>query len=407
MLISLHLSQWNSGKLSIALYYQAIYSIIQFSIENILFFYGTICFLRLSFPSCSPWSFAPLLETLITSATLALVVSALCSLCKAVLNSLSASQIEVLKDSGSSSAGHLQNLRAHIDESITAVHALDTIAKMIGASVAGATAAKLFGDENLLLFSSTFTLALLIFSETLPKAIGATYAYGLAPFVSCSLRAIVVLLKPLVWLCRTITGFFPQKAEETISALEFQTKLSRRSGDIEEIEERVINNIVDLKNKIVREVMTPRTVTFSLNEHIIVGNAMAMLTKLSSHSRIPVYNREPNNVTGIVLRKDVLQALAEGKTKLTLSRFKQPAHFVPETAPLNRILIDFFDRRQHLFIVVDEYGTMTGIISMEDVLEEIVGLEIIDESDKARDMRELARARNLESRRKMKETMRK
>lgn len=172
-----------------------------------------------------------------------------------------------------------------------------------------------------------------------------------------------------------------------------------------EIEQRVINNIVGLRNKIVREVMTPRTVTFSLNEHILVGNAMAMLTRLSSHSRIPVYNREPNNVTGIVLRKDILQALAEGKNKLTLGRFKQPAHFVPETAPLNRILIDFFGRRQHLFIVVDEYGTMTGVISMEDVLEEIVGLEIIDESDKARDMRELARTRNLESRKRMKEKM--
>ena len=348
-----------------------------------------------------------MLETLITAVTLAFVVSALCSLCAAVLDSLSASQIEMLKNSGHASAEYLQNLRADIVEPITAIQTLNTIAKTIGASVAGATAAKLFGDENLLLFSSTFTLTLLIFSEILPKAIGVSYAYTLAPFISYPLRAIVILLKPFVWLCRTITGFFPHKAEETISALEFQTKLSRISGDIEETEERVINNIIDLRNKIVREVMTPRTVTFSLNEHSTVGNAMEMLTKLSSHSRIPVYNREPNNVTGIVLRKDVLQALAEGKNKLTLARCKQPAHFVPETAPLNRILIDFFDRRQHLFIVVDEYGTMTGIISMEDVLEEIVGLEIIDESDKAKDMRELARSRNLESRKKMKENMRK
>jgi CBS domain containing-hemolysin-like protein len=124
-----------------------------------------------------------------------------------------------------------------------------------------------------------------------------------------------------------------------------------------------------------------------------------MLAELSSHSRIPIYNREQNNVTGIIMRKDVLQAAAEGENTLTLARFKHPAHFVPEMAPLNRILIDFFDRRQHLFIVVDEYGTMTGIISMEDVLEEIVGREIIDESDKAKDMRELARSKNIKSRR--------
>jgi CBS domain containing-hemolysin-like protein len=201
-----------------------------------------------------------------------------------------------------------------------------------------------------------------------------------------------------------MTKLLPQRVEDSISAQEIQTiaALSRQSGDIEENEAQVINNILDLKDKIVRQVMTPRTVTFSINEHLTVGNAMATLTELSSHSRIPVYNREPDNVTGIVMRKDVLQAAAEGKNKLTLSRFKRPAHFVPETAPLHRILIDFFDRRQHLFVVVDEYGTMTGVISMEDVLEEIVGREIIDESDKTKDMRELARSKNIESRQKLK-----
>lgn len=358
---------------------------------------------------CNRGASYPLIETLIISVSLAILVSALCSLCEAVLYSLSASQVEMLKKKGLSSAEHLQDLRADIDKPITAILTLNTIANTIGAAVAGATAAKLFGDENLILFSLSFTIAILIFSEILPKTIGVTYAFRLAPFVSYPLRFMVFVLKPFIWLCQTITRLLPRRSEETISALELQTiaTLSRVSGDIEESEEKVINNILTLKNRIVREVMTPRTVTFSLNEHITVANAMAMLAEIGSHSRIPVYNREPNNVTGIILRRDVLQAMAEGKSKMTLARFKQPAHFVPETAPLNRILIDFFDRRQHLFVVVDEYGTMTGIISMEDVLEEIVGMEIIDESDKARDMRELARARNIESRKKMKESMRK
>jgi CBS domain containing-hemolysin-like protein len=346
------------------------------------------------------------IQTLVISVTLAVVVSAICSLCEAVLYSISASQVEMLKRSGHSSAEHLQNLRADIDEPITALLTLNTIANTIGASVAGAAGAKIFGDENLILFSSAFTLTILIFSEILPKTIGVNYAFKLAPFVTYPLRTMVIFLKPIIWLCRTITRLLPKKAEETISAEELQTiaALSRESGDLEENEERVINNIIDLKNKIVRQVMTPRTVTFSLNEHMTVGNAVAKLNELSSHSRIPIYNREPNNVTGIVMRKDILQAAAEGKNKLTLTRFKHPANFVPETARLNRILVDFFDRRQHLFIVVDEYGTMTGIISMEDVLEEIVGREIVDESDKAKDMRELARARNIESRRNLKKT---
>lgn len=341
--------------------------------------------------------------------TTALVISTLCSLCEAVLYSVSASQVEMLKKRGHSSAEHFQHLRSDIDEPITALLTLNTIAHTIGASVAGAAVAKLYGDTNLILFSVAFTLAILLFSEILPKIIGVNYALRLAPFITYALRTMIFLLKPIVWACRSMTRLLPQRVEETISAQELQTiaTLSRVSGDIEEAEETVINNIIDLKNKIVREVMTPRTVTFSLNEHITVGNAMAMLAEIGSHSRIPIYNREPNNVTGIVMRKDILQAMAEGKNKLTLARFKHPAHFVPETAPLNRILVDFFDRRQHLFIVVDEYGTMTGIISMEDVLEEIVGMEIIDESDKAKDMRELARARNIESRKNMKKNTQK
>ncbi len=347
-----------------------------------------------------------MIQSLVISVTLALVVSAICSLCQAVLYTITGSQVEMLKKSGHAAAEHLQHLKSDINEPITAVLTLNTIANTIGASIAGASAAKIFGDENLILFSSSFALAILIFSKILPKTIGINYAFKLAPYVTYPLRITVILLKPIIWLCRTITGLLPKKADEKISAEKLQTiaALSRESGDLEENEEKVINNIIDLKNKIVRQVMTPRTVTFSLNEHMTVGNAVAKLTELNVHSRIPIYNRGPNNVTGIVMRKDILQAAAEGKNKLTLARFKHPAHFVPETARLNRILVDFFDRRQHLFIVVDEYGTITGIISMEDVLEEIVGMEIIDESDKAKDMRELARTRNIESRRNLKKT---
>jgi CBS domain containing-hemolysin-like protein len=348
-------------------------------------------------------------QTLLISVTLAITISAICSICEAVLYTVTASQVEMLKKTNHSAGAHLQDLRSDIEKPITAILTLNTIANTVGATVAGAAAAKLFGDENLILFSSVFTLSILIFSEILPKTIGVAYAFKLAPFITFPLRAMVFLLKPIVWLSRSMTKLLPKKVEESISSQEIQTiaALSRRSGDIEENEAQVINNILDLKHKIVREVMTPRTVTFSINEHITVGNAMATLNELSSHSRIPIYNREPNNVTGIVMRKDILQAAVEGKNKLTLARFKQPAHFVPETAPLHRILIDFFDRRQHLFIVVDEYGTMTGVISMEDVLEEIVGREIIDESDKTKDMRELARSINIKSRQNLKKSAQK
>ncbi|SHO46967.1 hemolysin family protein [Desulfopila aestuarii] len=346
-----------------------------------------------------------MLNTFITAVTMAICVSAVCSLCEAVLYSLTASQVEMLKRSGFRSAQHLQNLRSDIEEPITAILTLNTIANTIGASVAGAAAAKLFGDHNVIWFSALFTLTILIFSEILPKTLGVNFAYRLAPFIAYPLKWMVTILKPIVWVCRTIIKLLPSRTgDDNISSEELQTiaALSRESGQIEEEEERVIANILQLKDKMVRHAMTPRTVTFSLEDKQSVADSMKKIDRLSAHSRIPTFDSEPDNVTGIVLRKDILQAAAEGNLDTPVSTFVKPAHFVPETAPLNRVLLDFFDRQQHLFVVVDEYGSMTGIISMEDVIEEIVGREIIDESDKNQDMREFARSRNLASLRHLK-----
>ncbi len=334
-----------------------------------------------------------MLHTLIISVSLAIAVSALCSVCEAVLYSITSSQVEMLKKNNHPAAIHLQKLRTDIEKPITAILTLNTIANTIGASIAGAAAAKLFGEQNLFLFSAFFTLAILIFSEILPKTVGVTFSNILAPYISYPVRLMIFTLKPIIWLCLFLMKILPQKQEETISAEELQTiaLLSRESGDIEESEEQVIRNIIDLKRKIVREVMTPRTVTFSMDESLAVSDSMTMLSELSSHSRIPVYHDEPDNITGIVMRKDVLQAAAEHHDTKLLSEFRNSVHFVPETAPLNRVLLEFFDRQRHLFVVVDEYGTMTGVISMEDILEEIVGREIIDETDENQDMREYAR----------------
>lgn len=335
-----------------------------------------------------------MLQTLIISVSLAIVVSALCSVCEAVLYSLTTSQVEMLRKSGTSSGSVLHQLKSDIDEPITAILTLNTIANTVGAAVAGAAAAHLFGDSNVLLFSAAFTMAILIFSEIIPKTVGVSFTYRLAPFIALPIQCMVLGLKPIVKLCQMITRLIPQdKDEERISAEELQTiaALSRESGQLEEVQEKVISNIIDLKQKTVRQVMTPRTVTFSLDENLSVEDAMLEISRLTSHSRVPVYDKDPDDVTGIIMRKDVLLAAAQQKLNSPLGKLKGPAHFVPETMPLNLVLIDFFEKRQHLFVVVDEYGAVTGIISMEDVLEEIVGEEIIDESDRTKDMRELAR----------------
>ncbi len=341
-----------------------------------------------------------MLSTLITAVALAIIVSAFCSVCEAALYSITTSQVELLKKTGHSSGNLLRRLRSDIDEPITAILTLNTIANTVGAAVAGACVAKLYGDQNVFWFSAVFTMTILIFSEIIPKTIGVSFSFKLAPFIAFPLYWMVVVLKPVIILCRSITRLIPQKKiTENISAEELQTiaYLSLKSGEIEPDQEMVINNVLVLQTKMVRQVMTPRTVTFSLDENMTVADAMEQLQRLSSHSRVPVYDVEQNNITGIIMRKDVFLAAAMQQLDQRLTSLKQAVHFVPETAALNRILIEFFNRRQHLFVVVDEYGSMTGIISMEDVLEEIVGREIIDESDRALDMRELARKQTIES----------
>ncbi len=207
-----------------------------------------------------------MLQTLVISVSLAIVVSALCSICEAVLYSITASQVEMLRKSGAKSGLILTKLRADIDEPITAILTLNTTANTIGAAIAGAAAAHLFTEHNVYLFSIAFTLAILIFSEIIPKTLGVSYSSRLAPIIALPIQLMVVTLKPIVIVCRTITRLIPQdNADNTISAEELQTiaALSRESGHLEEVQERVISNIIELKQKTIRQVMTPRTVTFS------------------------------------------------------------------------------------------------------------------------------------------------
>jgi len=337
-------------------------------------------------------------NALALTVVLAISISFICSICEAVLLSLTASQVEMLRKAGSPHGDRLAALRANIEEPITAILSLNTAVNTIGAAFVGAASAHLFGPRGMLWFSALFTITILLIAEIVPKSLGVSYAMRLAPLVASILSGIIFIMKPLVWICQMLTSLLPErKSEEAISAEELQTiaHLSRQSGEIDHEEEKVISNILGLRRRTVRQIMTPRTVTFTIDANLHVGEAVAMLKQVGSHSRIPVYDGDPANITGVIMGKDILRAAAEEKDRLQLSSLTQPAHFVPESAPLKRVLLEFFERRQHLFVVVDEYGSMTGVISLEDVIEEIVGREIVDESDKTLDMRELARSRQL------------
>ncbi len=325
---------------------------------------------------------------------LAILVSALCSIIEAVLYSVPASKVELLAKSEKLSGRLLKKLKTNIQQPITAILTLNTIANTMGAAIAGASASAVFGDAYLSLFSAAFTFAILIFSEILPKTLGVIYSREIAPWIAVPLFTLVKVLSPIVWLIHHATMLIPgynKKTEISAEEIHALAVLSRKSGVIDSQQEGIIKNIIELKHKTVREAMTPRTVTFTLNKNLSVAEAQLMKDQWNRHSRVPVYDRNTNDIVGIVLRKDVLLSVAEGQEDQPLSTLMKPVHFVPETAQLNLTLLQFFERRQHLFCVVDEYGGMTGVISLEDIIEEIVGQEIIDETDPSKSMREIAR----------------
>lgn len=326
----------------------------------------------------------------------ALLISTTCSLFEAILLSLTPAQIEMMIKTHPHRAEGMRLLKENIEQPITAILTLNTVAHTISASLAGASAVALFGPDGLIWFTLIFTLTILLVTEILPKTIGVTFARQLGPHIVRPLRLMITALLPLIWLAQWMTRLVPNSGKaHHISAEELKTivSLSRKSGEIEADQEKVIANVLQLGTKNVRQVMTPRTVTFSASQSLTIKEAAQMEDKWRMHSRVPVYDTEPDQVVGIVLSQDVLMAAAAGQDALKLAQIMRPVHFVPETAPLDRVFVDFFERYQHLFVVVDEYGSVTGVVSMEDVLEEIIGREIVDESDKTRNMRELAMIR--------------
>jgi len=332
---------------------------------------------------------------LIIATSFAIIISAGCSLFESVLYSVPTRHIEMMVQAGKPAGKLFKKMRTNVDRPIAAILSLNTIANTAGAAVAGSAASAVFGYEWLGFFSAFFTLAVLVLAEIIPKTAGVVYCRSLMPKVAYPLRALVCFMAPAIWFSGLITRLFAgDKSREEITAEEIRVmaRLSLESGGIKPYQEESIENILTLQNKQVKDVMTPRTVIFSLSEHVTVEEAGEVSTNWE-HSRFPVYDQEMEDVVGIVFTKELFMALAKGEKNMPLTELMHPVHFVVETARLNTVLREYLDLRQHLFVVLDEYGGLAGLISLEDILEEILGREIVDESDEVADKRELARSR--------------
>ncbi|MDH5409493.1 MAG: hemolysin family protein [Gammaproteobacteria bacterium] len=329
---------------------------------------------------------------LITYVLIALLFSFLCSIAEAVILSISPAHIALLEKEQKPSGKMMRELKDDINKPLAAILTLNTITHTMGAAGAGAQAAIVFGNTYVGVASAVLTLLILIFSEIIPKTLGAHYWRGLAPVTAYGLRGLVWLLYPFVivseWLTRglthgpTLKGF--SREEFAVMA-----ELSEKEGELAQKETVILKNLLLLRDTQIRDAMTPRTVIFSLSEDLRIEEFFHKYDHIR-FSRIPIYKNSKERIDGFVLRSDLLLAQARGNINNTLSNYARHLPALLESMSLSHAFDELMRERAHIVLVVDEYGEIAGILTLEDVLETLLGLEIIDEGDKTEDMQKLA-----------------
>ncbi|QDG51845.1 HlyC/CorC family transporter [Persicimonas caeni] len=330
---------------------------------------------------------------LILYVLLALGVSFLCSVLEAVLLSVSPSYVAALQQQGDKVGERLEKLKRDIDRPLASILSLNTIAHTVGAAGAGAQAQVVFGDALIAVFSAVLTLAILIFSEIIPKTLGASYWRGLAPWATRILIPMIWLMYPFVLLSKALTRIIsPKKQAHTVSREEFSAlaDIGTREGVFEEEESRILRNLLRFKSLRVKDIMTPRTVVLASPEDRSVEEFFDKRPN-PRFSRIPIYGENRDDITGYVLKHDLLLELANDRGDSKLGDLRREVLVVPELLSLRELFERLIETQEHLALVVDEYGGMAGIVTMEDLVETLLGLEIVDEVDLIQDMQVLAR----------------
>lgn len=332
------------------------------------------------------------MSTLFLYFFLALGVSFLCSLLESVLLSLSRTYIGILLKKQSKSGLLLEKLKENINRPLAAILSLNTIANTVGAAGVGAVTYDLLGSNWVAIMSGILTLSILIFSEIIPKTIGAHYWKSLAVPSGYIIRGMMVFMYPFVVLLEVLSNWLKPEEKQDIVTKEdviAMAEMGEDEGTIEEDESTIIENLLRLDNITAEEVLTPRSVVFALEKNLTVRQALDEHENLI-FSRIPVYEETLDNIVGLVRRYNLLISKAEDKFDLTIEELSNPVHVVQEKDSVGSILDEFVRRREHLFVVKDEFGQFTGIITLEDAIETLLGIEIVDETDSVVDMRKLA-----------------
>ncbi|MDY0121311.1 MAG: CNNM domain-containing protein [Sulfurimonas sp.] len=347
------------------------------------------------------------MDLLILYFTLAVAISFLCSILEAVLLSTNMSYIAVLEKENSVAGTLLRLHKENIHKSIASILILNTIAHTIGAAAVGAQASILFGNDAVVIISIVMTFAILFLSEIIPKTIGAVYWKQLAPMSAHFIRVFIWITYPIILSTLFITNKISrgQADSHSLSKEELLESmlLSEDDGVIDEKESDIIENILKLDKIKVAEILTPRSVVFALNENMKISEVIATQPSIFKFSRIPVYNKSIEDVTGLVLTKKIFEQALTDDT-VTVGSIKKEIFQIHEKVPVAKALDLFISKKDHMFLVIDSYDQTEGILTLEDCVETILGMEIMDESDTTEDMRALAKMR-MKLRRKQKENL--
>lgn len=334
------------------------------------------------------------LTMMIVYATIALLFSFLCSVAEAVILSVSPSYVGNLRNAGKRNiADRLGRLKTNIDRSLAAILTLNTIAHTVGAGGAGAEAAAYFGETYVGVVMVVLTLLILFLSEIIPKTLGVLYWRALAPITSQFVQLLIWVLYPLIFVSELLTKWLARgKSPHAFSREEFtaMVDIGTEAGQLDATESRILNNLLRFPQLCAEDIMTPRTVMFTLQQDLTVSEVMNGNTTIN-FSRIPVYGDNRDEITGFVLKTDILLSQHNTDGQVRLCDLKRELGGVHERTSLSKVLEELLDKRSHILLVVDDYGGTDGIVTLEDVVETLIGIEIVDEADTIDDMRRLAR----------------
>lgn len=324
---------------------------------------------------------------------LALFVSFLCSIMESVLLSTNRSFLIVKEEHGHKWAKSFMTYKEEIDKPLSAILSLNTVAHTIGAAGVGAQAVKVFGEAYFGVVSAVLTLLILVVTEIIPKTLGARYWKRLTKVSYHILKVMIFMTYPLVKMSSAITNMLSSNKDEKSTSREEIAALAtigNKEGLFSEKENKMIQNILRLKNIMVKEIMTPRVVVIAEDE---TTTLQEFLKKYEHYkfSRIPIYSENEDNITGCVFRQELLEKLAEDQHHLQLKELKREITAVSGSMPLFTLWEKLLENREHIALIVGEYGGMDGIVTMEDIIETILGLEIVDEKDTVTDMQKYAK----------------